>query len=217
MSTKKNTKKTETNKPVEDILESSVITSQKINRKNNIIISLLLIIIIILCFVIVFVAFNKKCSNTVKCRSNAPVDKNIQYQYINYNGYRFSMPLDWNFISDENTYEISDEKETIYITLSSIDVSYEEFIAEEYQKTFLEEFQTSNNITINKSYKGQSNKIDYYLLEGTLNSYNYCVVVIGDEEKVVLTSTQFVDKLTFTKMKQSVIDFAVSGKTNKKI
>lgn len=214
MSNKKSTSKKESKHDI-DILESSVVTSQKIDKKNNIIISLLVIIIIILCFVIVFVAFNKKCSNVVKCNSSVPLDKNIQYQFINYGGYRFTMPLDWYFIGEENKYEISNKKETIYMTLSTIeDISYDEFIIETYQKEFLEAYQTENNLTINKSYESENNNIKCYVYEGILNNYNYLVIAIGDEDKVILSATQFIDKLTYTNMRQNIIDFATSGVKN---
>ena len=198
----------------EDILVTSTITKKKNNSKTIII--CLSIVIVLLSLVIIFLLLNNKSDNGGKCRSVAPIEKELKYQFINYNGYRFKMPLDWSFISEENAYEIINEKETMYVTLTTIKDSYEEFITSDYQKEYLEKIQVENNMTINKSSSGESNGVSYYYMDGTYNSYNYYVVAIGDDDSVILISAQFIDKLTYTNNKQNIIDFAVSGIKNNK-
>lgn len=208
----KNTKKSNDIKKT-DVLESSVITKKK-NDASTIIYSLIAVIVALI-LVILFL-LNNKCSQNDKCRSVAPIEKELQYQLINYNGYIFRMPLDWSFISDSNNYEITNSKETMYMTLNTIKVSYDEFVTAEFQHDYLEKLQTENNIKISKSSSGETANVKYYFLDGTYNSYNYCVVVVGDEDSVVLISTEFIDKLTYTNLKQNIIDFAVSASKNNK-
>ena len=208
----KNTKKSNDIKKT-DVLESSVITKKK-NNTSTFIYSLIAVIVALI-LVILFL-LNNKCNKNDKCRSVAPIEKELQYQLINYNGYNFRMPLDWSFISDSNNYEITNSKETMYMTLNTIKIAYDEFVTAEFQHDYLEKLQTENNIKINKSSSGETANIKYYFLDGIYNSYNYCVVVVGDEDSVVLISTEFIDKLTYTNLKQVIIDFAVSASKNSK-
>ena len=198
----------------EDVLETSVIVKEKNNNKTIYILS---IVIGILCLFIVFMFFtNSSYCEKSNCRSELPMEKQLNYQYINYNGNRFKMSLDWKFISDKNLYEISNKKETMYMTLSALDVPYDIFKSSVYQKEYLQKLQTEKNITIDKTSSNESNGVKYYTMDGTYNSYNYYVVVIGDSDSVTIISAQFIDKLTYTNMKQQVIDFATSASKNNK-
>lgn len=196
----------------EDIIVSSVIEK---NKNNNLLIISLLLTIIILLGLLCYYMFFKKDNKEAECSSvsvkQVEVEVEPKYQYINYQGFKFKMPLDWDFVSNDNSYEISNDEETLFMSLESINVSYNEFIASSYQKAFLEELQTSGNIKIEKSSNMDKDKKDYYLMEGTNNNYNYMITVIGNDEKVVLIKTQFVDKLSFDKMKDSIIDFSISA------
>lgn len=196
----------------EDTIISSVIEK---NKNNNLLIIVLLLTIIILFALLCYYMFFKKDNKEAECSSvsvkKVEVEVEPTYQYINYQGFKFKMPLDWDFVNNSNLYEISNDEETLFISLESIDISYDEFIADTYQKKFLEELQTSGNIKIEKSSSMDKDKKDYYLMEGTNNNYNYIIAVIGNDEKVILVKTQFVDKLSFDKMKDSVIDFSISA------
>ena len=139
------------------------------------------------------------------------VEVEPRHQFINFQGFKFRMPLDWDFVSNDNSYELSNKDETLFISLDSIDVSYDEFVSEVYQKTFLEELQTSDNIKIEKSSPKDKDKKEFYLMEGTNNSYNYMITVIGNDNKVVLIKTQFINNVAFDKLKDLVIDFTISA------
>ena len=54
---------------------------------------------------------------------------------------------------------------------------------------------------------------NYYLYEGSYNNYNYMIVAIGNDKKTVLVKAQFIDKVTFDKLKNDVIDFSLTGIT----
>ena len=198
----------------EDILESSVIVKEK---KDNKTIYVLSAIIAVLCLFIIFMFFtNSSYCEKSKCRSELPMEKQLNYQYINFNGNRFKMSLDWKFISDKNQYVISNKKETMYLELTTLDVPYDIFKSSVYQKEYLQKLQTERNVTIDKTSSNESNGIKYYTMDGTYNNYNYYVVVIGDSNNVTIISAQFIDKLTYTNMKQQVIDFAISAIKNNK-
>ena len=198
----KNSKKQEKN----DYVISSVIEKKE---KNSGLIFFLIVLIVILSILLCYFAFFKRNNVEVECSSVSikEVEVEPKHQYINYQGFKFKMPLDWDFVSKDNNYEISNKEENLFISLNSLPISYEEFLTSTYQNIFLEEIQTSGNIKIENSV----NEKNYYLMEGTNNSYKYMIVVIGNENKVVLVNTQFVDMVSYDKMKKSIIDFSLSA------
>jgi uncharacterized protein YpmB len=206
MSSKKNNNK-------EDIIISSTI--EKTKKSNNILIISLLCTIIILFVLLCYYMFFKKCDKESICSSFAvktvEVEVDPKHQFINYQGFKFRMSLDWDFVSTDNKYEISNKDENLFISLESINVSYDDFKSSAFQKTFLETLQTSGNINIEKEKTAEKDKKEYYLLEGTNNNYNYMITVIGNDEKVILVKTQFKDKVSYDKLKNSVIKFTVSA------
>lgn len=194
-----------------DVIVSSVI--EKTKKSNNILISVLILIIIILSIVLVYFMFFKKGNESSLCSpiTIKEVEVEPKHQFINFQGFKFRMPLDWDFVSKDNSYELSNKDESLFISLDSIDISYDEFISEVFQRTFLEELQTSFNIKIEKSSKKDKDKKEFYLMEGTNNSYNYMITVIGNDNKVILVKTQFINNVAFDKLKDLVIDFTISA------
>ena len=192
-----------------DKLIKSDITVQKSNKK--IVISLIIIIVLLL-FAICYLIFFKKNDCPV-CEETKIVEVEIEptYQYINYEGFKFKMPLSWDFVKDSNKYEITNEEESIFVNLYSVDVSYEEFSSVDYQKSYLEEIQTASNTKINKSKEYTKDDINYYLFEGTYNDYNFQIIAVGTSKKVVLVNVQYVNKLAYKDLKDSVLDFALSA------
>ena len=163
---------------------------------------LILVIVILLSVLFYFLLFNKKKSNCDKC--DAPIEE--EYQLINYQGFIFEKPLNWNFLDENDNYIITDDQNRIYISLETTKDSYESFIDDNYQASFIETIQTSDNIKIDKIKKEDN----YYLYEGVFNNYNYLIVAVGNNSKVVLIKTQFVDQITYNKEKKNVIDFSLS-------
>lgn len=201
------------NKKNEDRLVSTIIEKEKKNNNRFVIIFLVVIIIILLIsiFLILFLKPKKKecpiCSSvTIK-----EVEVEPKYQLINYNGFRFKMPLNWNFVSTDNKYEVTDIDSKLFISFNYYDTDYSLFSSKEYQKMFLETLQTSGDIKIDNSEELEYNSLKYIVYYGTSNSYNYMLVAIGNEEKIILISSQFVDKLSYDNLKKSVIDFALSS------
>ena len=178
-------------------------------RKKFLVIPFILIIVLLLILIIILL-INRK-DNNLKC--DAPIEKEIikekepTYQLINYQGFKFKMPLDWSFVGHNNNYEISNDDESLYITLDYIEEDYSIFITDEYQKRFLENIQTSSNTRIELSKYNDK----YYYYEGLNNEYNYLIIAIGNNEKVILIKAQFINKLSFDKLKQGVIDFSISN------
>ena len=154
----------------------------------------------VVCFLVL--SNNKK----VNLKDDNKEDK-IEYQFINFDNFEFRMNKDWKLINNK---EIENDKETMHISLSTLDVPFDLFVSEEYQKEYLETYQTENNVTINKSQKDINEDKEYFYMDGFNNGYNYYVIVVGNDKKVVLITSEFIDKVTYTNLKQDLIDFALS-------
>ena len=180
------------------------------NNNSKYINIILLSIIVILIIIIIIIIFNKDEKNCPICDSTNNNETVIEpsYQLINYDGFRFKMPLDWNFVSNSNKYEIADKESKVYIYLKSSNMGYESFSEKDYQKEFLEALQTSDDIKIDGSEEKEEGNSNYILYFGTASSYNYLLVAIGNEEKTILINAQFVDKLSYDTLKDKVIEFA---------
>ena len=206
------TKKKSNNTIKKDNKISSVI---EVKEKDNKIIYIFIIIIAILLSLLAYFIFFKECNSECKldCTKcdNPVVEIQVdpKYQLINYSGFRFKMPLDWDFIDDNNDYTISNKENNIFISFEKIDEDFELFTSNEYQINYLEKVQTSDNIKIDQSKKEDN----YYMLEGKYNDYNYLIIAIGNDKKTVLVKTQFIDKLTYDDKKNDIIDFVLTSIT----
>ena len=179
----------------------------EVKEKDNKIVYVLIIIIAILISLLIYYMFFNKCEEScVNCKvSPIEIEVEPKYQLFNYSGFKFKMPLDWDFVNEN--INISNKEETIFISFGVEDVEYETFISDEYQIRFLEQLQTSDNIKIDST----KNYDNYYVFEGNLNNYNYLIVALGNDKKTILVKTQFIDKVTFDKMRDSIIEFATSS------
>ena len=174
-----------------------------IEEKNSKIVYILFIIIALLSSLLLyFIFFNKNNIECEKC-SNI-IEEEPKYQLINYSNFIFEMPIEWNFVED---YNISNSNKSIFINIKSLDEDYNEFISNEYQISFLEEIQTSDDIKISNLKKEDN----YYLYEGFYNDYRYLIIAIGNDDKTILIKTQFIDEVTYRKEKAKVFDFSLSG------
>ncbi len=179
----------------------------EIEEKDNKIVYILIIVIAILLSIVSYYLFFNKCKNDCSKCEITPLDNEPKYQLINYSALTFKMPLNWSFVNDNTDYAITDSDNKIFISMETILASYNLFITNDYQNNFLEEIQTSNNIKIDKS-KQEDN---YYIYEGTYNSYNYLVIAVASGNRVVLVKTQFVDQATYNKQKKNVVEFVLSS------
>lgn len=172
---------------------------------------LILVIILLLSILCYFIFFNNK-KECPKCSAVTVKEVEVpsKHQFINYRGFKFKMSLDWDFVISDNDYTISNKEENLVLNLTTENVDYTTFTSSLYQKEYLEEIQTSDNMMISSSNKEQRNDVDYYIMEGTYNNYNYVIIAIGDDRKTILINTQFINKVSYDKLKSSVIDFAIS-------
>lgn len=200
---------------------------KKKNKDNKIFIIIILsVVTIILLSVVLYFIFFKEEKKCEVCNCPKPETKvEIQYvekeptiQYINFLGYRFSMPLDWNFEGDGQEYKFINGEENVYVLISSVDsIDYDTFVSSDYQKVYLEELQTSYDISINRKEEKTKEEINYYLMEGLYDSYDYMIIVTKTDEGIFLTEAQFENNSVYTNKKQEVIDFALSYLKNNKI
>ena len=203
--------------------ENLSMEKNKKSKKGLVTIILLILIIILLAMTLVYLLIfkeEKKCEVCEKCPEPEVeiVEKEPTYQYINFDGYRFKIPLDWNFEGDSSNYRFINEEENVYVLISNLDtVSYSTFVSEEYQNVYQEKLQTDFNISIsNGEEKSLDNKY-YYLIEGTYESYKYIVVVTENSNGIFLTEAQFENNSVYTNKKQEVIDFSLSYSKNNKL
>ena len=203
--------------------ESLPIEKNKKSKKGLIaIIVLILIIILLATFLVYLLVFKeeKKCEVCEKCPEPEVeiIEKEPTYQYINFDGYRFKIPLDWNFEGNSSDYRFINEEENVYTLISNVDtVSYSTFVSEEYQKIYQETLQTSYSISINNSEEKTLDGKYYYLMEGIYESYKYIIIVTENSNGIFLTEAQFENNSVYTNKKQEVIDFALSYTQNSKL
>ena len=100
------------NKPKKEIKKDEKISSviEVKEKDNKLLYILVIVILILLSLLIYFIFFNKKEDKCDSCCS-APVieiETDPKYQLINYEGFRFKMPLDWDFVSNDSIYSIVD-------------------------------------------------------------------------------------------------------------
>lgn len=222
MGTKKDVVSTIDDKNKTILQEETIGDNQTIDNKKLIIklLSSIIVILIIVLLCVIFLDEEKECI----CVEQDPnveikyIEKEPTIQYINYLGYRFSMPLDWNFEGDDQDYKFINGEETIYVSISNIDtVDYETFVSDDYQKIYLEELQTNYDISINRKEEKTQNEKNYYLMEGVNNSYEYMIIVTKNDNGIFLIETQFENNSIYNNKKQEVIDFALSYMKNNKI
>ena len=207
MSSKKNTKKKENKVTVKkDQKISSVI---EVKEKDNKLVYVLFIVVAILLSLLIYFIFFKDCKKkSDDCKTpTIEIEVEPKYQLVNYSGFKFKMPLNWDFADDNNDYTIADNNETIFITFDKVDIEYETFTSNEYQDNYLEQLQTSDNIKIDNSKKEDN----YTIYEGSFNNYAYLIVAIGNDSKTILVKTQFIDKITYNDHKNDIIEFATSS------
>lgn len=219
---------------VEEVKEEK--DNKEIKENNKPLIAVLVVIILILGSITCYLAFIKEEKECPKCPDQKECEKCQKcevceeceecefefvgseqvYQYINFKGYHFAMPIDWTFMGDTDEYKFINEDEDIYVQISELEIKYEDFIAEDFQKKYVETLQNDYDITINKRYekKEELEEISYYVLEGLYESYDYIIIVVEKEEEIFLIESQFKDSFTYSNKKQEVIDFALSKNKN---
>ena len=193
-------------------------------KKTRFLVPIVILSIISICLaaaLIYFIFFKKEdCPVCEECKEPEIqiIEKEPTFQYINFHGYRFSIPLDWNFEGDTEEYRFTNQDENIYVLISDLStVSYSTFISDSYQKVYVDTLQTSYDISITTSEKKEKDNISYYIMEGSYNSYNYIIIATENDNGIFLTEAQFEDNSVFTTKKEEVIDFALSYAKNDKI
>ena len=224
----------------EEILNAEEVVENTNNNKepknNKVLIAILVVIILTLGSITFYLTFLKEEKECPKCPEQKECEKCQKcevceeceecelefvgseqvYQYINFKGYHFEMPIDWKFMGDTDEYKFINDDEDIYVLITENDTKYEEFVAENFQKKYVETLQNEHDITINKRYEKvhETEGITYYILEGLYESYDYIIVVVEKEDGIFLIESQFKDSFTYSNKKQEVIDFAISKDKN---
>lgn len=209
----------ESEKPsVKIVSEENIVEQVKEEKpiKNNCKIIIFALIIVLILFIISFSLMiyfmNDRSSTIPKCEENIKyVEKEPSFQYINFNGYIFKMPIDWNFINNSSDYLFINKAEDIFVQIEySKDLEFETFISDEYQKEYLELLKSDENIFINNRVLKTKNDINYYSMEGTYDNYNYMIVVVPNVEGIFTIKAEFKDNNAYNNKKSEIIEFALS-------
>jgi len=206
----------------EDKVEENILENSSNNsKKNKIVIIILLVIILMLALGLFYFLFIKKEKECDKCECTPEikfVEKKPTIQYINFNGYRFSIPLDWSFEGNTSDYKFINNAENMYVSISSLDtITYDLFISSDYQKMYIEKLQSESDIFINHKEEKSVEELKYYIMDGTYDSYNYVIIVTENENGVFVINAQFENNSVYTNKKDEVINFAVSYVKNNKV
>ena len=199
---KKNNKKT-----LNEKLEIDVNT-----KKISLFITIVLCILLVLSLILnVYEIFYKK----VECEvCEEPQQIIVTEQIINYNGYTFKIPEDWNFTSTNNEYKLSNNKKTIEIELLKDDISYDELNVDDTLKNYLQDLTIEKNIKITRNEEKNEDNIKYYFIEGQKDSYTYTRIMLIANDEIINIDTIYEDQNTYNTLKNDVLKFALSYKKN---
>lgn len=195
--------------------ENIIAKEHKPFKKVYITIAILTISVVILILISLFLGYKLHKKRNIKCDNNIKVVETAiepDYKYINYEGYTFKIPLDFSFSSINSEYKLINSNKTIYISFSKEDILYSEFTSANYQKEYIEKLQQENNILIKKSSSRKNNNIDYYLLEGTYDTYSYMIIILNREDGIFKIEVQYIDNTILNSNRDKMIDFALSYK-----
>ncbi len=195
----------------EEFVEDENVLGLKINNQK-ILIFLLVIISLILIFSLLFniyLLFFKKEKECPKC-DNITEQIIVSEKYISYNGQTFKIPEDWNFVSSDNSYKLTNEKKNLEIELLVEKTKYEEFISEEYLKQYLQDLQVNKNIKISSNKEIKNDTLSYYFIEGIKDSYYYNRIILYTSDNMTMIDVMYENEVVYNDLKDEIIEFASS-------
>ena len=203
------------NKKIISSIEKEDFLGLKINNKKTIIflvivISLLLVLSFVLNIYLLFFRENKvkEIDNCPKCEEQKEII--IKEKYINYNGYNFMIPNEWNFVSNDNEYKLSNNDNNLEIELLLDETNYEDFKNEEILKPYLQDLQVKKNISKVSSKEMSENDKTYYFIEGKKDSYLYNRVMLPCDSGMIMIDVLYENQKAYNNLKNDVINFATS-------
>ena len=214
--TKNIKEETKINEPTENPTNKDICECNRIKETNQktLLFPIICVVIVLLLSTIAYLLFFK----TEKCKECICPQQEIKYiekeptiQYINFQGYRFSIPLDWNFEGNSSEYKFINIEETIYVLVSDLEtIDYNTFISEEFRNVYLDTLQTKYDISIKNTREKEQDEKKYYIMEGIRDSYNYNIIITEKESGIFITEVQFESNNVYAEKKQEVINFALS-------
>ncbi len=201
------------NKKIINSIEKEDFLGLKINNKKTLIfIIIIIILLLVLSFVLniylLFFRENKVVDNCPKCEEQKEVI--VKEKYINYNGYNFMIPEEWNFVSSDNSYKLSNKDNNLEIELLSDETNYEDFKNEEVLKPYLQDLQVEMNISKVNSKEITENDNTYYFIEGKKDSYLYNRVILPCDSGMIMIDVLYENQKSYNNLKNDVINFATS-------
>ena len=203
-------KKKESKKVIENKLGIDINT-----KKVVLFVNVVLVVILIFSLILnIYELFIKKVECEVCEEPQKPTEIIVTEQIINYNGYTFKIPEDWNFTSIDNEYKLSNNLKTIEIELSKEEITYEDLIVDETLKNYLQTLTIDKNIKITRNEEKTEEEQKYYYIEGTKDSYTYTRIILITNDGIINVDTLYEDQNTYNNLKNEVLKFALSYKKN---
>lgn len=217
MAAKKNNKKEEKIEPVKTrMLDSSDLEKNKANGFSNKILSFVLIITLILLFASLYLNAllylkNKqaKCPECEECKEVIREDNKI-----NIEGYIFDLLDDWKITLGQEKLSFTNNDQSMSLTVSINEYSYDKLIEPETLKKYLETFQIDENCFLKTNVEKEKNGVKYYYLEGTKNGYQFINILTGKEEKTFSVTATFENESSLENNKDKIIDFLLTATKN---
>ena len=201
------------NKKIINSIEKENFLGLKLNNKKTlmflvIIVLLLLGFSLILNVYLLFFRENRVIDKCSKCEEQKEVV--VKEKYINYNGYNFMIPNEWNFVSSDNSYKLSNKDNNLDIELLIDETSYEDFKNEEKLKQYLQDLQVKKNISKISNKEMSENEKTYYFIEGKKDSYLYNRVILPCDNGMIMIDVLYENQKAYNNLKKDVINFATS-------
>ena len=201
------------NKKIISSIEKENFLGLKINNKKTVIF-LFVIIMLLLGLSLVFNVYllffrnNKVIEKCTKCQEQKEVV--VKEKYINYNGYNFMIPYEWNFVSSDNSYKLSNKDHNLEIELLLDETNYEEFKKEDKLKQYIQDLQVKKNISKVNHKEMSENDKTYYFIEGKKDSYLYNRVILPCDNGMIMIDVLYENQKAYNNLKKDVISFATS-------
>ena len=181
-------------------------------KKISLFVSIVLGVVLVFSIILnIYELFYKK----VECEvCEEPKEIIVTEQIINYNGYTFKIPEDWNFTTSSNEYKLSNNKKTLEIELTKDEITYDELLDDETLKNYLQELTIAKNIKITRNEEKSEEELKYYYIEGQKESYTYTRIMLIVNDGIINVDTIYEDQNTYNTLKNDVLKFALSYKKN---
>ena len=198
------------------MLDSSDLEKNKEQGFSKKIISFALIIVLILLFASLYLNFllylqkkNPKCPECAECKEVVKEENKV-----NIEGYIFDILDDWKITLGQDKLSFTNGDQSMSLTISINEYSYDKLVEPETLKKYLETFQIDENCFLKTNVEKEKNGVKYYYLEGTKNGYQFINILTGKEEKTFSITATFENESSLEQNRDKIVDFLLTASKN---